>query len=107
MDDSTFETLADQTLSGLQGRIEAELDDIDVELRGGILTLELEDGRQYVVNKHMPNRQIWVSSPVSGASHFAYDEATKRWRSTRSEALLHDLLAAELAALTGRDFSFD
>ncbi len=107
MDDSTFETLADQTLSGLQGRIEAELDDIDVELRGGILTLELEDGRQYVVNKHMPNRQIWVSSPVSGASHFAYDEATKRWRSTRSEALLHDLLATELAALTGRDFSFD
>ncbi len=107
MDDSTFESLADRTLAGLQAGIEAALDDADVDLRGGILTIELEDGRQYVINKHTPNRQIWVSSPLSGASHFAYDPATKRWRSTRGEALLHDLLATELATVTGRDVTFD
>lgn len=101
MDDSGFESLAEQTLARLQVQIEAVLDDVDVELRGGILTLELEDGRQYVINKHMPNRQIWLSSPVSGAAHFVHDGPAGVWRSTRGEAQLHALLAAELTDLTG------
>ncbi|MBV8535593.1 MAG: iron donor protein CyaY, partial [Alphaproteobacteria bacterium] len=74
----------------------------DVELRGGILTLELEDGRQYVINKHTPNRQIWLSSPVSGAAHFVHDPQGGVWRSTRGDAQLHSLLAAELSALSGQ-----
>jgi frataxin len=107
MDDSTFESLAEATLSRLQAQIEAAFDDVDIELRGGILTLELDDGRAYVINKHTPNRQIWLSSPVSGATHFAPDAQGRVWRSTRGEALLHPLLAAELAELTGRTIELD
>jgi frataxin len=107
MDDSAFESLAEQTLARLQAQIEAALDEADVELRGGILTLELEDGRQYVINKHMPNRQIWLSSPISGAAHFAHDAQAGVWRSTRSDAQLHALLAAELSQLTGRKIELD
>lgn len=102
MDDSRFESLAEATLARLQAQIEAALDDVDVELRGGILTLELEDGRQYVINKHAPNRQIWMSSPLSGAAHFAFDASAGEWRSTRGDAQLHQLLAAELAAITSQ-----
>lgn len=102
MDDSAFETQAEQTLARLQTQIEDALDDVDVELRGGILTLELADGRQYVINKHSPNRQIWLSSPISGAAHFVRDPATGAWQSTRSDAQLHRLLADELAAVTGQ-----
>ena len=80
MDDSTFESLADRTLARLQTQIEDALDNVDVDLRGGILTLELEDGRQYVINKHMPNHQIWLSSPISGAAHFDHDPATGGWQ---------------------------
>ena len=106
MDERAFETLAEETLRGFMTRIEDALD-ADVDLRGGILTIELDDGRQYVVNKHAPNRQIWLSSPLSGASHYAWDEAARAWRSTRGGAILADVLAAELAQISGSDIRFD
>src|SRR5262245_32674349 len=108
MDESAFQAAADAVLSRLYAVIDETLgDDVDVELRGGILTLELEDGRQYVINKHAPTRQVWLSSPVSGAAHFDYDEAAKSWRSTRGGPPLAERLAAELATATGRDIAFD
>ena len=106
MDESAFENLADATLARLEARIEDHLE-VDVERRGGVLTIELDDGRQYVINKHTPNRQIWLSSPVSGAAHFDYDPASGSWRSTRGDARLHELLASELKAATGEDIAFD
>ncbi len=106
MDESAFENLSEQTLKGLEAAIEDQLD-VDVEYRGGILTVELDDGRQYVINKHTPNRQIWLSSPVSGAAHFDYDQTSGRWKSSRGDAILHDLLAGELKAATGDDITFD
>lgn len=102
MDERAFETLADRTLQHLFARIDAELADVaDIDLRGGILTVALDDGRQYVINKHGPNRQIWMSSPVSGASHYEHDAASGEWRSTRGGPPLAPRLAAELAELTG------
>jgi len=108
MDESAFQAAADAVLSRFYAVIDETLgDDVDAELRGGILTLELEDGRQYVINKHAPTRQIWLSSPVSGAAHFDYDEASRTWRSTRGGPPLAERLAAELATATGRDIAFD
>jgi frataxin len=108
MDESAFQTLADRTLQRLFDRIEAALaDEVDAELRGGILTLELPDGRQYVINKHAPNRQIWVSSPVSGASHYSHDGDSGQWRSTRDGTSLTGRLARELGELTGAAIAFD
>ena len=96
MDESAFHKLADQLLARLNATLEDGLEDADVDLRGGILTVEFDDGRQYVINKHAPTRQVWLSSPVSGATHFEHDPARGIWRSTRGEAVLTDLLAAEL-----------
>lgn len=107
MDDSTFATLAERTLRALFESIDAALEDADVELRDGILTIELGDGREYVINKHAPNRQIWVSSPISGAAHFAYDAAAQTWRSTRGPAELKRLLADELSGVAGTPISLD
>lgn len=108
MDESAFQAAAEATLGRLYAAIDERLgDDIDAELRGGILTLEFEDGRQYVINKHAPTRQLWLSSPVSGVAHFDYDEASRSWRSTRGGPPLVERLAAELAAATGRDIAFD
>jgi len=106
MDEREFETLAEQTLRGFMARIEDALD-VDVDLRGGILTIEFDDGRQYVLNKHGPNKQLWLSSPLSGASHYAHDATTGGWRSTRGGPPLADLLAAELAQLSGAEITFD
>lgn len=106
-DESGFHAAADRTLAHLLETIEDTLGDaLDVDLQGGILSIELADGGQYVINKHAPNRQIWLSSPVSGASHFAYQQG-RGWASTRGDALLHELLAQELAATTGTPVGFD
>jgi frataxin len=95
MDESSFERVAEATLRDLMSRIEAARDDADCELAGGVLTVELEDGATYVVNLQRPNRQIWLSSPRSGAWHFARD-AAGHWVSTRGPERLESLLEAEL-----------
>ncbi len=99
MDEPEFDALARTTLTGLADRLEAALADADVELREGVLTVELADGRQYVINRHAPNRQIWLSSPVSGAHHFY--AAPGGWVSTRGGVTLEALLAAELGLAPG------
>ncbi|TXH37077.1 MAG: iron donor protein CyaY [Rhodospirillaceae bacterium] len=108
MDQGTFERRASAVLEDLFDRIDEDLGDhIDADYEGGILTLKLSDGRTYLLNKHGPNREIWLSSPVSGAWHYAWDEGAGLWRSTRSAGDgpddLHGLLTAELSEITGSD----
>ena len=108
MDEATFEAHAAATLEGLMDAIDQALGDhLDVDLEGGVLTIELDGGGQYVINKHAPNRQIWMSSPASGASHFGYDGEGRRWVATRGGAVLSEMLAQELAAATGIAFMID
>lgn len=106
VEESCFTAAADEFLSRAADLIDDALgDDIDAELQGGILTLSLEGGGQYVINKHTPNRQIWMSSPVSGASH--YDFADGQWLSTRAPSkTLPAVLAAELNAKYGVTLGF-
>jgi frataxin len=105
LDDSSFTTLADDALAGLMQSIEDVLGDrADIDLRDGILTIDLDDGGCYVVNKHVPNRQIWLSSPFSGATHFAYDPE-QGWIATRGGKTLHTLLGEEISTLTGTSVS--
>lgn len=107
MDESAFETLADDTLADLVETIEESLGDVlDADLQEGILTIELDGGGEYVINKHLAMRQLWVSSPASGATHFIFDGDV--WVSTRdAKTILGALLAGELSAATGRPFSLD
>jgi len=90
MSDSTFESLADSLLEAL----EADLGD-DAELQGGVLTVETDEGT-WVVNKHAPTRQVWLSSPKSGARHYAFDESAGLWKDTRGGADLLTILSGEL-----------
>ena len=107
MDDREFAAEAERTLQRLQDAVERALadDDPEIELRGGILMIELAGGGQFIVNKHAPTRQIWVSSPVSGAAHYSWDKDAGCWRSTRSADILETRLAADLAQATGRPVS--
>ncbi len=90
MSESAFETLADSLLEAL----EAGLGD-DAELQGGVLTVDTDEGT-WVVNKHAPTRQIWLSSPRSGARHFAFDETSGLWKDTRGGGDLLSTINAEL-----------
>ena len=106
METSQFESLADRTLARLQAAIEDAEGDLDADLVGGILTIETESGAKYLLNRHAPNRQLWLSSPVSGAWHFAWSDEGQAWLSTRGGERLEELLAHELSETTGEAIDF-
>ena len=88
LSESAFQGLADSLLAALEDGIGG-----DAELQGGILTVEGENGT-WIVNKQSPTRQIWLSSPQSGARHFAWDG--KAWSDTRGKGELLAVLSGEL-----------
>ena len=87
MDEKEFEQRAREALGKLETALQALSDDLEVDLGGGILTLEFADGEKYVVNSHGVAKQIWLSANLS-AWHFGWHEATQSWRDTKTGAEL-------------------
>jgi frataxin len=104
MDAAEFDRLANATLKQLEIAIEDAMDDQleDIELQGSVLTIEIDGGGTYVINKHAENQEIWLSSPISGAAHFKPDEASGEWLPTRGGEPLHARLESELSAVLGK-----
>ena len=98
IDETTFEREAGRTLQAVADRLEDA--DLDVDFAGGVLTV-VTDGGTFVLNKHAPLKQLWLSSPVSGASHYNFD-GTGGWRSTRGPAMLMATLVTDLKTATGK-----
>jgi len=99
MDDKQFEKLAYDEL----GRIEkslGSLDDLDVDLADGILTVEFEEGPKVVINSHSAARQIWVAANLA-AAHFSHDPNTSRWFDSRTGQELWDRLNSILTDRLG------
>ncbi|KAA8895308.1 hypothetical protein FN846DRAFT_785235 [Sphaerosporella brunnea] len=70
----------------------------DVEHSSGVLSFITPTGT-YVINKQPPNRQIWLSSPVSGPIQFGWDKDTNEWIDIRgSGTTLKGLIEGELGA---------
>ena len=98
--DSTFIAAADATLAAIGAALDAALagDDNEVDngtdwsLIDGILEIECGDGSKLIVNRHVPNREIWVAARAGGF-HFRADNGV--WRDTRSGGEL----AAQLTEL--------
>lgn len=45
----------------------------------GVLSIQLGAAGTYVLNIQSPNRQVWLSSPISGPARFNFDSATRTW----------------------------
>lgn len=90
MDDSEFNTLADQAFGRIEAALEACGADLDFELAaGGVLEIEFADGGKIIVNRHGVAREIWVAARAGGF-HFRWDGSA--WRDTRDgEALMSRL----------------
>lgn len=108
MEPSAFADLAEETLERLFDALDAAIgDDADVDFENGMLTVELEDGRQYVINQHAASQEIWVSSPQSGAAHYAFDPEAGTWLSTRGGDVLWQSLEREFKQLFGAAVTLD
>ncbi len=97
-----FETIAEIALQDLMTQFERRFDgDVDLDIQDGVMRAEFDSGEVYLINRHLPLSQIWLSSPKSGAWHFAPcpigDKNILNFISTRGEKIsIYDLLNQEL-----------
>ena len=100
--ESEFIGAADGALAAIGEALDAALDDsatdVDWTQNDGILEVECDDGSKIIVNRHVPNREIWVAAR-SGGFHFRPREG--RWRDTRSGEELGAALGALLQKQAG------
>ena len=102
--DTAFVALADATLRAIGAALDAAIDasdaDADWSLNDGILEIDCGPRGKLIVNRHVPNREIWVAAR-SGGFHFRRDGDL--WRDTRSAEDLAATLARVLREQAGID----
>jgi len=105
MNETEFLDLTDSVLETIQTALDTAGIDVDYQLNGGVLELEFDDGSKIIVNRHLPNREIWVAAR-SGGFHYAPD-ASGHWLNTRDGSELFAALASLIAVAAGEPFHFD
>ncbi|KAJ2795744.1 hypothetical protein H4R20_005776 [Coemansia guatemalensis] len=100
--DHEYGKIAEETLSELVQFLEDFSDDLDieefdVEYSQGVLTLSIGRIGTYVINKQPPNKQIWLSSPISGPERYDFDQAKNAWFCRHTDESLGALLTRELS----------
>ena len=97
--DTEFITATDRALAAIGAALDAALAvsdvDLDWNLNDGILEIECDDGSKLIVNRHLPNREIWVAARTGG---FHFRPRDGAWRDTRSGDELGAALACARAA---------
>ena len=100
--DSAFIAAADATLATIGLALDAALEtgdaDVDWSLNDGILEIDCGHGGKVVVNRHVPNRELWVAAKAGG---FHFQPQQGRWRDTRSSDELGPVLARLVKAQSG------
>ncbi|KAK9477669.1 hypothetical protein V1514DRAFT_333111 [Lipomyces japonicus] len=105
-----FHAFSDETLELIATQIEdisanEAFKTVDFELSQGVLTLQLPPNGTYVINKQPPNKQIWLSSPISGPKR--YNFLNGKWIYNRDGTTLGDLLRAEVTKALGFEVKFE
>ena len=105
--ESEFVALADRVLMAIGAALDAAADasdaDLDWSLNDGILTIDCGSGGKVIVNRHLPNRELWVAAK-SGGFHFRNDGGA--WLDTRSGEALEAILKRLLQAQGGVQIAF-
>lgn len=119
LSDGEYHDLADAYLEGVLSRFEQLQDtreDIEVEYSAGVMTINVADKGTYVINKQPPNKQIWLSSPVSGPKRYDWciigegqtekeGTGTGNWVYLRDGVSLSELILEELDVVIGEPAS--
>ncbi|XP_053668666.1 frataxin homolog, mitochondrial [Anopheles marshallii] len=118
IDSVTFVAVCSDTLESLVDYFEQIVDETstlknpDVTYGDGVLTVSFgEPYGTYVINRQLPNRQIWLSSPTSGPKRYDFipDKRTVNegyWLYRHDGVTLHELLQKEISAIVGRKLEF-
>ncbi|KAI5288795.1 Mitochondrial chaperone Frataxin [Ascosphaera aggregata] len=100
--DEQYREYSEEYLENLQYEVEDMVEqgsNLDVEYSSGVLTIVAPDKGTYVLNKQPPNKQIWLSSPITGPKRYDWvllREEMGDWIYLRDGSRLTDLLKEEL-----------
>ena len=102
MTESEFIVMADRVLEQVGHALDASGADVDWQLNDGILEIDCADGDgsggKIIVNRHVPNREIWLATK-GGGYHYRREGAT--WTDTRGGRDLASALAQALEDQAG------
>ncbi|EAW10499.1 frataxin family protein [Aspergillus clavatus NRRL 1] len=118
--DGEYHEYAEHYLNVLQNEVEKVQEegfDLEAEYSAGVLNIIVPGVGTYVLNKQPPNKQIWLSSPISGPKRFDWvvegDQMHEKqdtrpfvngqWIYLRDGTNLTDLLNAELTLKLPKD----
>lgn len=103
MTESEFNELADAVFQRIELAIDDADADIDYDSNGTVLEMEFGDGSKLIVNRHVPNREIWLAAK-SGGFHYALEN--ERWFSQRDGSELFAKLSELVKLGTGQHLDF-
>jgi CyaY protein len=83
----------------------ADMEDLDLTTRDGLIQIEFDDGARYVVNRQGAARQMWLAAGAR-AWHYDLDPASGDWLDDRDRHRLQDRLVELVSAKVGRPLPF-
>lgn len=103
MTEGEFNEQADEVFDRIETALDASDANIDYDNNGSVLEMEFADGSKLIVNRHVPNKEIWLAAR-SGGFHYAY--ADGRWISQRDGSELYARLAELIQTGAGKKLAF-
>ncbi|KOS22609.1 Frataxin -like protein [Escovopsis weberi] len=73
LSDAEYHEIANRYLEHVLTKFEQlqeSREDLDVEFSAGVMTITVADKGTFIINKQPPNKQIWLSSPISGPKRY-------------------------------------
>lgn len=105
MEHRDFLKLATKALEHIDDRLGGlELEELDVQLAGDVLTLAFADGGRFVINAHSAAGQIWMAAGTT-AWHFDFVPEQGRWIARKSADELMATVARVVGAKLGTEVS--
>lgn len=105
MNESEFIDLTDAVLARIEDAVDDAGLDADYVRNGGVLELEFDSGAKIIINRHEPNRELWIAAR-SGGFHFGLKQDGS-WINARDGQEFFSALAALISEAAGEPFAFD
>ncbi len=103
MTEGDFNELADTVFERIETALDNSDADIDYDSNGTVLEMEFADGSKIIVNRHVPNREIWLAAK-SGGFHYGFQNG--QWTSQRDGSELFARLAELVRLGSGEQLDF-
>jgi CyaY protein len=104
MDTNEYGREAEACLERIAGWL-ADVEDLDLTIRDGLVQIEFDDGARYVVNRQGAARQMWLAAGAR-AWHYDLDPTSGDWLDDRDRHRLRDRLVELVSEKLGRPLPF-